>query len=184
MDFTPEEKTELLLAFRPLLKKTVRRACVCYGLNTAQVYEDLFQTATEGFLRHLKSVNALYKIGGCWQSLYNYVVDDIRRMHVISISRAEFPEMHGNFTQLPLEESLNASGEAGEDQWISDLIVEEFLAKRTPKEREALLMKAEHRSTHKELMPVIGKNNEMGVTRFFRRMQKEYARHTTEKDGC
>lgn len=184
MDFTPEQKTELLLAFRPLLKKTVRRACVFYGLNTAQDYDDLFQTATEGFLRHLKSVDALYKVGGCWQSLYNYVVNDIRRMHFISIPRAEFPSAHGDYTQLPLEESLNSLDDANEDQWVSDLIVKEFLEKRDPKEREALLMKMEHNSTHKEIMPIIGKKNEMGVTRFFRRMQKEYTRHAAEKDEC
>lgn len=184
MDFTPEEKVELLITFQPLLKKIVRRACAFYNLNTAQVYDDLFQTATEGFLRHLKSIKSIHEVGGCWLDMYSYVVRDIRRMHVVTISRAMFNKKRHEYIQLPLEHAASVSDSVTEDEWVSDMIVKEFLDNRTPVERQAILMRSEEGGSNKEIMPVIGAKNEMGVSRFFKRMSDEYTKHIEDGEGA
>lgn len=85
MQFTQDEKAALLKQFEPLLRGTVRRACACYNLNAHQVYSDLYQSAAEGFLRHLGSIKAAHHAGGCKKDLLRYVSEDVRRMHTVSI---------------------------------------------------------------------------------------------------
>ena len=183
MVFTQEEKVELLAAYRPLLRKLVRRAIVFFHKNTPQDYDDLYQTAMEGFLRHLAKVESRYEVGGCWLTLYNLIVHEIRRMHFVSFSRREFLNKRHETAQLPLECAAFVPAAASEDAWVSDMMARAFLDSLAPEERKAVWMRAGHECTNKEIMPVIGVSNEMGVSRFFKRMARRWDKHNRGESG-
>lgn len=183
MDFTPEEKTRLIIEFDPLLSSVVRQACVFYNLRWADVNEDLYQVAVVTFLRHLQNVKCVAEIGGCKLELKHQLAKAIRSTHVVSISRAKFRSRRKDFEQVPLENAMYMLADKAEEQWVSDLLVEEFLDSRPPHERKALLMRVHHNTRNKELMAVLGVENEMGVTRFFTRIRRAYRQFADEKKG-
>lgn len=173
MYFTSDQAAELLMQYSPLLKKVVRQACLRYNLQINQVYEDLYQSACEGFLRHLSRINSADRIGHCAHYVYHHVTQDVRRMHHVSISRDKFDEKRCDYEQVSMEHVEKTLMDMPEDGWITSMTLAEFMESKTCDEREAMRVKAHDGGTNKEIAPILGVQNEMGVSRFFKKLRKE-----------
>ena len=185
MFFTDEEKESLLLDYQPLIRSAVSKACNMYGLNYEQVKSDLYQTAALAFLRHLDKIEDRERIPYCAFHVNNYVRRAVRNMFFIKIPREKFNQKWFEFHQYPIEYALNVPDEAiSEDEWISDIDVEDFLDTLSPEMREAFQRKIKKGESNREIMPVIEAKNEMGVTRAFRKAGRAYVQKNPDgKDG-
>lgn len=176
MYFTSDQAAALLKQYAPLLKKVVRQACVRYNLPIAQEYEDLYQSACEGFLRHLSRINSADRIGRCAHYVYHHVTQDVRRMYVVSISRDKFDERRNDFDQVSMEYADTKPLDVQEDDWITSMTIAEFIDGKAANEREAILLKAENNCPNKDLIPILGVQNEMGASRFFKKIRRELSK--------
>lgn len=177
MDFTMEEKLDLLTRYQPLIKKVVRFTCNAFDLNVEQMYDDLFQSASEFFLRHLSHIHVRSDIGKCERSMYNHLVRELRKMHVVAIPKHKFREKRNLYIQVPIEHAETIACGKTEEEIVSGVFVDDFLAGRPSNERRAIEMRLEFDSTNKEVMAVLGTSNEMSVTRFFRKMKSELEKY-------
>jgi len=176
LDFTTEEKLKLLNQYKPLLLKTMQKVYTLHFPGEDYVRDALKQMVVEGFLAHLRKINDIKDAGKCGDSLVNYVVEDIRSMYIVSISRDNFRAKRGAFSRDkdPSEVYISYDDSGTEEEIVWRIVTDEFLKILTPEEQKALTLRVRLNCTDREIAREINAAHHMVVPRMFKQIKKKY----------